>query len=397
MPYPSFLKSLALNTPILRDVVAERDRLRKALERTLARAATLQDRGDATQAMAHGLQQQVDALAAEKDRLERHVAGADLRHFTGNERIDQCEAALSDLRRDCARLLRERPLFRAADLAGYARGLAQTDLSAITSMQSALLQACGGQPFQVNQFCLCCIRTTPMLVDFEYGYRVDGQLLPNWRERLVCPGCGMNNRQRLVAKLVDQRIGDQPVGGVYFMEQITPIFRWVRDRHPGVDIVGSEYLGYQYRGGEIVNGVRHEDVMALSFDDASIGLIVSNDVLEHVPLVDKAIAECARILQPGGSMIATIPFQIEREASQVRARLGEDGIEHLLPPAYHGDPLSADGILVFHDFGWDLLDVFRRAGFASIDCEFYASAEFGHLGSGQLVFWAVKAPGAVAA
>ena len=57
-----------------------------------------------------------------------------------------------------------------------------------------------------------------------------------------------------------------------------------------------------------------------------------------------------------------------------------------MTPAYHGNPVSADGSLVFTDFGWDILKEMQSSGFSDVSIEVYASAEFGHLGGGQLVF-----------
>lgn len=42
-------------------------------------------------------------------------------------------------------------------------------------------------------------------------------------------------------------------------------------------------------------------------------------------------------------------------------------LEHLEPPAYHGNPnIPGDGVLCYYHFGWDLLDTLRAAGFRSI-------------------------------
>ena len=76
-----------------------------------------------------------------------------------------------------------------------------------------------------------------------------GSRTPNWRENLVCCECGMNNRQRLVAKLVQQAALDVAHPRVYLMEQVTPMFEWVR-RLPDADVHGSEYLGYAQAGGQ---------------------------------------------------------------------------------------------------------------------------------------------------
>ncbi|MCH5374544.1 MAG: methyltransferase domain-containing protein, partial [Planctomycetes bacterium] len=261
-------------------------------------------------------------------------------------------------------------------------------LAELRSAEAALVETAAAESFTVDGFCIPCGRNVPFLVDMEGGgQRLEVGWRPNWRERLECPHCRMNNRQRLVAGLVQQALDDATRQVVYFMEQVTPIFEWASRTFPDRTIIGSEYLGYQYQSGDTVNGLRHEDVEHLSFADGSIDLIVSNDVLEHVPNPAQAIAECARVLSPAGLMLATIPFHQDRDTSVTRARLRDDGqVDHLLPPAYHGNPVSADGSLVFTDFGWDLLDLFRRAGFAQVAIEVFGSVELGHLGGGQLVF-----------
>jgi ubiquinone/menaquinone biosynthesis C-methylase UbiE len=51
----------------------------------------------------------------------------------------------------------------------------------------------------------------------------------------------------------------------------------------------------------------NEDIQALSFSDQSFRLIICNHVLEHIPDDNLALAECARILHPGGIAVFTIP------------------------------------------------------------------------------------------
>lgn len=293
---------------------------------------------------------------------------------------------LATLRRDVARLLRIEPVFVASDREEFIAGSSHLRSLGLAQRCAELERRRPSGAFDLHRFCLCCNETRPMLVDDRYGRdEPDGSRRVNWRERLVCRGCGMNNRQRLVAKLVQQAVLGSERPSVYLMEQVTPIFRWV-DRLDGVAVEGSEYLGHAYQGGQRVGGVRHEDVMNLSYPDASFDLIVSNDVLEHIPDPARAIEQCFRVLRSGGTMLATIPFDSGRDTTQVRARLVGEALEHLLPPQYHGNPVSSDGSLVFHDFGWDLLETMRSAGFASVHSECYASDEFGHLGPGLLVF-----------
>jgi GT2 family glycosyltransferase/2-polyprenyl-3-methyl-5-hydroxy-6-metoxy-1,4-benzoquinol methylase len=264
----------------------------------------------------------------------------------------------------------------------------------IAALESELIEKSKGRTsFTAEGFCVPCNQTVSFLVDMlsggqRSGQRKDDHWIPNWRERLECPLCHMINRQRLIATLVSQHLKMLNSSGakVYFMEQVTVIYNWAKKAFPDCQIVGSEYLGHEYPGGAIVKGIRHEDIMALSFEDSSIDLIVSNDVFEHVPNPDRAFSECVRVLRPGGVMLATIPFHSNTDASVTRATLNSNGLTHLMPPMYHGNPVSADGSLVFTDFGWDILSLMRSEGFSDVWLEIYASKDFGHLGLGQIVF-----------
>jgi SAM-dependent methyltransferase len=95
--------------------------------------------------------------------------------------------------------------------------------------------------------------------------------------------------------------------------------------------------------------------------------VTTSEVLEHVPDHLRALQEFRRVLRPGGHLVLTVPFAWDRDRSLLRARLTADGdVEHLMEPEYHGDPMSDDGVLAFHSFGWDLLDDVRAAGFDDV-------------------------------
>ncbi len=284
-----------------------------------------------------------------------------------------------------------RPVFVARDRRAFEAGFYGHELEEIRRVESDLIQRADAPTFTIDGFCVPCNTTVSFLVDMlAGGQRINDQCIPNWRERLVCPSCRMNNRQRLIATLLQHRLRSEPDARVYFMEQVTPIYEWVRTRFPTHQIYGSEYLGHEYRSGQIVRGIRHEDVTNLSFDPASLDLIVSNDVFEHVPNPGKAFSACAQALRSGGSMLASIPFHTNFDTSVARAELKQGEVTHLLPPVFHGNPVSAKGSLVFTDFGWDILQGLGEAGFSDAAVEVYASAEFGHLGGGQLIFTATR-------
>ena len=123
----------------------------------------------------------------------------------------------------------------------------------------------------------------------------------------------------------------------------------------------SEYFADAPRGA-LRDGIRCEDVQNLAYAEASFDLVTHTEVLEHVPDDTRAFAELFRVLRPGGIMIFTVPMH-EGPRTVERARLGDGGIEHLLEPVFHYDPLRRAGILAFRDYGGDILDRLRHAGF----------------------------------
>jgi SAM-dependent methyltransferase len=256
----------------------------------------------------------------------------------------------------------------------------------VNAYQRGFSAAYDGAPLKITGYCLLCQSHSDFLVDMLWGGVSDGGVnRPNWRERLVCSHCGLNNRQRLIGTMIDQFIHDNSGSALYFMEFVTPIFQWFLAHHPKEHIVGSEYLG-DYSPGQIVNGIRHENIQNLSFPDESIDLVVSTDVFEHVmdPLI--GFAESRRVLKPNGIMLATFPFSHARDQSVVRAMQKDGEIHHILPPDYHGNPLSEEGSLVFTDFGWSVLTEMQRAGFSDAKILLFGSIDHCHLSAPQLVF-----------
>jgi ubiquinone/menaquinone biosynthesis C-methylase UbiE len=63
------------------------------------------------------------------------------------------------------------------------------------------------------------------------------------------------------------------------------------------------------------------DVQALSFEDASFDCVVAAWVLFHVPDLDRGVAEIARVLEPGGALVAATNG--ERHLDELWALVGE--------------------------------------------------------------------------
>lgn len=121
----------------------------------------------------------------------------------------------------------------------------------------------------------------------------------------------------------------------------------------------SPRLGKEYRRrmGELVHYTASDydesahkamiklDLQHMDLPDASIDVVLTPHVLEHVPDTGRALSELFRVLTPGGSVMLMIPMP-----QGVTAPPKE--------PEYHGD-----NTLVFWRFGWDLRDKIAAAGF----------------------------------
>jgi SAM-dependent methyltransferase len=116
-------------------------------------------------------------------------------------------------------------------------------------------------------------------------------------------------------------------------------------------------------GGDYVDGLRCEDLMALTFPDDSFDLIITSDILEHVRRPYAAFRELHRVLSPGGRHVFSIPLHHPLPSTTVeRVDTSGDVDRHLAEPHFHYGP-GGSTHLVYNDFGQDLLDRLDRIGF----------------------------------
>ena len=249
----------------------------------------------------------------------------------------------------------------------------------------------GEESFTVAGHCFVCSEQVDFLVDFRFAFEVDGVLTPNWRERLVCPECGLNSRMRATLPLIEELLSPPPESHIYLTEQLSPVYSQITSRWPRT--IGSEYLADRVALGKCdPQGVRNEDLTCLTFASETFDFVMSFDVLEHVADFETALAECFRVLKPGGVLFFTVPFRTDLERNLVRSVINDKGeIEHLEPPEYHGDPLRSSGCLAFRHFGWEMLTQIRAVGFADVAAHLYWSKELGYLGGELVAFVAQKA------
>lgn len=247
-------------------------------------------------------------------------------------------------------------------------------------------------PFVCHGYCAICANERSFQVSQMYASRTlpDGRVIPNWREHLNCLTCGTVNRIRGSLHIYEQEFGSVPVSRVYITEQVTSLFKQLQGKWP--DLEGSEYLGPNIASGTVLEGVRHEDVQCLSYADESFDLIMSYDVLEHVPSRQKAFREIHRCLSPGGRFFFTVPFSYDNAEEVVRAILEDNGtITHLLDPEYHGNPVDMEGgSLCFRYFAWSVIEHLRDAGFKEVEVISYWSKELLYFGDPQFVITGVR-------
>lgn len=228
------------------------------------------------------------------------------------------------------------------------------------------------------------------LVDFTFDYlfsweKINNTIVPNWRERLICPLCSLNSRMRASIHLFELLLNPKEESIIYITEQVTPLFQYFAKKYKKV--TGSEFLMELVPLGTCYQGIRNENIMNTTFLDMTFDYVLSFDVFEHVPDISIAFRECYRILKDGGSLFFTVPIQVNSNMSKKRAFINEKNeIDYIEPPIYHANPIDGKGSLVFLDYGWDLLSTLKDIGFEDAGAYLIWSKYFCYLGRWLFIF-----------
>lgn len=251
-----------------------------------------------------------------------------------------------------------------------------------------ILLASENKSCKITGFCEVCGQKSEFLVDFKYS----DHITPNLRERLICPVCNLNSRQRYMVSTVLKEVSSmKSVPKIYLYEYITPVFQSIYKKVKQGNVVGSEFISNDLVSGKIVNGILHENAENLSFEDDSFDLLVSCDVFEHVNDYKRCFKEAERVLKPNGKMFFSVPFHIGRQENYRRAEIADGRLVHYSDPIYHGNPMNKEGSLVFWDYGWTMLEDLKQAGFRDAYMTPYYDKDYGYIGGGfQYIFIAEK-------
>jgi len=86
-----------------------------------------------------------------------------------------------------------------------------------------------------------------------------------------------------------------------FASLVLPRVEW------GIDLNPREIARCAGRNG-LYGHLASMDARALQFADSAFATVFANCVMEHIPDLDRVLAECRRVLRPGGALITTVPL-----------------------------------------------------------------------------------------
>lgn len=184
------------------------------------------------------------------------------------------------------------------------------------------------------------------------AWRKHTPLNPYWLELGLLKRAVEGLADHASGRLLDVGVGERPWGAL-FEPRVT---RYIGLEYPPVADNLSPGIWdalHRLRGVVDVFG----DGARLPFRDGSCDTLLAIEVLEHVPNPSQCVAEFARVLVPGGRLLATVPFMAARHqlpydftrftAEGIALLLERQGfeVEHLAP---RGNSASAVGAMVTH-------------------------------------------------
>ena len=176
-----------------------------------------------------------------------------------------------------------------------------------------------------------------------------------------CTRCRASGIHMSIVQVIQGLYPDLSALTVYEMSSRGPVFEYLKGR--ARRLTCSEYFD-DVAPGQSKGDVQCQDVERLTYSDASFDLCTSTEVFEHVPDDEKGFREIRRVLKPGGRFIFTVPLS-DSPVSVKRAEIVGGEVRHLLPPEYHGDVIRGQGrVLVYRDYGRDVVTRLRLCGFA---------------------------------
>jgi hypothetical protein len=208
--------------------------------------------------------------------------------------------------------------------------------------------------FENDGFCYSCNEKVKFIANRSW-----------WRDYYRCANCNSIPRERALMYCIDKIC---PKWKELVIHESSPVFRGTsfRLRKESPCYIPTYYFpGVEL--GSMKNGYRCENLENMTFEDNSIDLHITQDVMEHVFDPKKAFQEIARTLKPGGMHIFTVPIVNKDQPTEVCAIFKDNGdVKFLKVPDYHGNPVNDQGALVVTRWGYDICDfIFNSCGLAT--------------------------------
>lgn len=189
------------------------------------------------------------------------------------------------------------------------------------------------------------------------------------RESMYCAFCGCSYRLRLLARALNIWVEGsaeksllQTIDSKKFNSLNIAEINSCGVLHD--TLKRAKQLAYsEYASGD--PSIRNEDLLRLTYENEKFDIILTSDVLEHVPDVRRALGEIWRVLKPGGAYIMTVPI-IHGRLSRKRAHTKKDGtIGYDRQASFHGS--GEPDYLVWNEFGDDFISMVNDVGFEAYE------------------------------
>jgi SAM-dependent methyltransferase len=176
-----------------------------------------------------------------------------------------------------------------------------------------------------------------------------------------CVRCRASGIHMSIVQVIRGLYPDLSELAVYEMSSRGPLFEYLKRR--AGRLTCSEYFD-DVAPGQWKGGVQCQDVERLALPGSMFDLCTSTEVFEHVPDDEQGFREIRRVVKPGGRFVFTVPLSDGPVTIPRAERVGGE-VRHLLPAEYHGDAIRGQGrVLVYRDYGRDIVDRLARCGFA---------------------------------
>jgi SAM-dependent methyltransferase len=202
---------------------------------------------------------------------------------------------------------------------------------------------CGGAEFRFS---------AALWPDLINGWRLSPEEVGyiNRQQGGRCAGCGNNLRSIALAKAILAACG----ADLDFNE-------FVAERHLRVlelNKAGTLHPWLARISGHVLGAYPEIDMHALPFPAGAFDLVVHSDTLEHITNPIHALAECRRVLGPGGALCYTVPIIVGRMSADCTG----------VRPTYHGAPnATPEDYRVITEFGADAWTYPMKAGFSRVE------------------------------